>query len=125
MPRSEEESKKEIAALESGFHEAMSAGDAKALATEVDARIAAVILSDMPELGTLGRKAAASLAGAAAQGAFTLLSSRFVEGLGKTYKSGLVALDHIDLEVKRGEILARLSPDGEEVAAREEARGKE
>jgi ABC-2 type transport system ATP-binding protein len=35
-----------------------------------------------------------------------------VEGLGKTYKSGLVALDHIDLEVKRGEILALLGPNG-------------
>ena len=35
-----------------------------------------------------------------------------VEGLGKTYKSGLVALDHIDLEVQRGEILALLGPNG-------------
>ena len=35
-----------------------------------------------------------------------------VEGLGKTYKSGLVALDHVDLEVMRGEIFALLGPNG-------------
>ena len=35
-----------------------------------------------------------------------------VEGLGKTYKSGLVALDHVDLEIMRGEIFALLGPNG-------------
>jgi ABC-2 type transport system ATP-binding protein len=35
-----------------------------------------------------------------------------VRGLGKTYASGLQALDHIDLEIRRGEIFALLGPNG-------------
>ena len=35
-----------------------------------------------------------------------------VAGLGKTYESGLTALDHVDLDIKRGEIFALLGPNG-------------
>ena len=35
-----------------------------------------------------------------------------VSGLGKTYASGHVALKHIDLDIRRGEILALLGPNG-------------
>ena len=35
-----------------------------------------------------------------------------VSGLSKTYASGLVALDRVDLEIARGEILALLGPNG-------------
>jgi ABC-2 type transport system ATP-binding protein len=35
-----------------------------------------------------------------------------VSGLGKTYDSGFVALKKVDLEIKRGEILALLGPNG-------------
>ncbi len=35
-----------------------------------------------------------------------------VEGLNKTYASGFVALKNIDLEIRRGEILALLGPNG-------------
>ena len=35
-----------------------------------------------------------------------------VSGLNKTYASGFVALKHIDLEIRRGEILALLGPNG-------------
>jgi ABC-2 type transport system ATP-binding protein len=35
-----------------------------------------------------------------------------IEGLNKTYDSGFVALDHVDLEVPPGEIFALLGPNG-------------
>jgi ABC-2 type transport system ATP-binding protein len=35
-----------------------------------------------------------------------------VSGLCKTYASGLAALKHIDLEIRRGEIFALLGPNG-------------
>ena len=35
-----------------------------------------------------------------------------VAGLGKTYDSGLVALDHVDLDIRQGEIFALLGPNG-------------
>ncbi|MGN6622016.1 MAG: ABC transporter ATP-binding protein [Sphingomonas sp.] len=35
-----------------------------------------------------------------------------IAGLGKTYGSGLVALDHVDLDINRGEIFALLAPNG-------------
>jgi ABC-2 type transport system ATP-binding protein len=35
-----------------------------------------------------------------------------VSGLGKTYKSGLVALQNVDLTINRGEIFALLGPNG-------------
>ena len=35
-----------------------------------------------------------------------------VAGLGKTYESGLTALDHVDLDIRRGEIFALLGPNG-------------
>jgi len=35
-----------------------------------------------------------------------------VAGLGKTYESGLVALDHVDLDIRQGEIFALLGPNG-------------
>ncbi|MGN6620835.1 MAG: ATP-binding cassette domain-containing protein, partial [Sphingomonas sp.] len=35
-----------------------------------------------------------------------------VAGLGKTYESGLTALDHVDLDIQRGEIFALLGPNG-------------
>ncbi len=35
-----------------------------------------------------------------------------VRGLGKTYASGLTALDGVDLEIKKGEIFALLGPNG-------------
>ena len=35
-----------------------------------------------------------------------------IEGLGKTYPSGLVALKNVNLEIKRGEIFALLGPNG-------------
>jgi len=35
-----------------------------------------------------------------------------IQGLSKTYASGLQALKGIDLEIKRGEILALLGPNG-------------
>lgn len=35
-----------------------------------------------------------------------------VSGLGKTYESGFVALKNVDLEIRRGEILALLGPNG-------------
>ncbi|MGH7283741.1 MAG: ABC transporter ATP-binding protein [Polyangiaceae bacterium] len=35
-----------------------------------------------------------------------------IRGVGKTYASGLVALDKIDLEIERGEIFALLGPNG-------------
>ncbi len=35
-----------------------------------------------------------------------------IRGLGKTYASGLQALDSIDLEIRRGEIFALLGPNG-------------
>src|SRR5678815_3821700 len=35
-----------------------------------------------------------------------------VEGLSKTYASGFVALKKVDLEIRRGEILALLGPNG-------------
>ncbi len=39
----------------------------------------------------------------------TILS---IAGVGKRYASGLVALDHVDLEIRRGEIFALLGPNG-------------
>ena len=33
-------------------------------------------------------------------------------GLGKTYESGLTALDHVDLDIHKGEIFALLGPNG-------------
>ena len=35
-----------------------------------------------------------------------------VAGLGKTYDSGLTALDHVDLDINKGEIFALLGPNG-------------
>lgn len=35
-----------------------------------------------------------------------------IKGLNKTYSSGFVALKSVDLEIKRGEILALLGPNG-------------
>ena len=35
-----------------------------------------------------------------------------ISGLEKTYKGGLKALDHVDLEIRRGEIFALLGPNG-------------
>ncbi len=35
-----------------------------------------------------------------------------MKGLGKTYDSGFRALEHVDLEIRRGEILALLGPNG-------------
>ncbi|MGN6277117.1 MAG: ABC transporter ATP-binding protein [Sphingomonas sp.] len=35
-----------------------------------------------------------------------------VAGLGKTYESGLTALDHVDLDIQKGEIFALLGPNG-------------
>jgi ABC-2 type transport system ATP-binding protein len=35
-----------------------------------------------------------------------------VAGLGKTYESGLTALDHVDLDIEKGEIFALLGPNG-------------
>ena len=35
-----------------------------------------------------------------------------VRGLGKTYASGQRALDHVDLDIRRGEIFALLGPNG-------------
>ncbi|MGN6268667.1 MAG: ABC transporter ATP-binding protein [Sphingomonas sp.] len=35
-----------------------------------------------------------------------------VAGLGKTYESGLTALDHVDLDIRKGEIFALLGPNG-------------
>jgi len=35
-----------------------------------------------------------------------------VAGLGKTYESGQVALDHVDLDIRKGEIFALLGPNG-------------
>jgi len=35
-----------------------------------------------------------------------------VAGLGKTYESGQVALDHVDLDIHKGEIFALLGPNG-------------
>jgi ABC-2 type transport system ATP-binding protein len=35
-----------------------------------------------------------------------------VRGLSKHYKSGLRALNHVDLEIRRGEIFALLGPNG-------------
>ena len=35
-----------------------------------------------------------------------------VSGLGKTYQSGLTALKHVDLDIRRGEIFALLGPNG-------------
>ena len=35
-----------------------------------------------------------------------------VAGLGKTYESWLTALDHVDLDIQRGEIFALLDPNG-------------
>jgi len=36
----------------------------------------------------------------------------FIEKLNKTYESGFVALQDVDLEIRRGEILALLGPNG-------------
>ena len=35
-----------------------------------------------------------------------------IRGLGKTYKGGFEALKHVDLDIRRGEILALLGPNG-------------
>ena len=35
-----------------------------------------------------------------------------ISGLSKTYKGGVRALDHVDLEIRRGEIFALLGPNG-------------
>src|SRR5690606_27955693 len=35
-----------------------------------------------------------------------------IAGLGKTYASGLVALQDVDLDIRRGEIFALLGPNG-------------
>jgi len=35
-----------------------------------------------------------------------------IEGLTKTYKSGLQALKHVDLNIRKGEIFALLGPNG-------------
>ena len=35
-----------------------------------------------------------------------------IKGLSKTYKGGLQALKHVDLEINKGEIFALLGPNG-------------
>jgi ABC-2 type transport system ATP-binding protein len=106
------------AKLEGGVLGGLIAGSVAAATRDVSRRSAAVIAGACAWNGGCGVRARRSQQCGFATGAAQRLSLRSlvsivtISALNKTYASGFVALKNIDLEIRRGEILALLGPNG-------------